>query len=36
LSFLGFLNGRGAKWLLEKVMGKAYHSKVHAAERVTA
>jgi hypothetical protein len=27
-AFLGFLSGWGAKWLLEKVMGKRYHANV--------
>jgi hypothetical protein len=30
----GFLSGWGAKWLLEKVMGKRYHANIHAAARV--
>jgi hypothetical protein len=33
-AFLGFLSGWGAKWLLEKVMGKRYHANMHAAARV--
>jgi ABC-type sugar transport system permease subunit len=33
-AFLGFLSGWGAKWLLEKVMGKRYHADMHAAARV--
>jgi hypothetical protein len=27
-AFLGFLSGWGTKWLLEKVMGKKYHTRV--------
>ncbi len=30
-AFLGFLSGWAAKWLLEKVMGKAFHTKARAA-----
>jgi hypothetical protein len=32
-AFLGFLSGWGAKWLLEKVMGKRYHANVLTAGR---
>ena len=32
-AFLGFLSGWGAKWLLEKVMGKRYHTNIHTAPR---
>src|SRR5262249_35109269 len=34
-AFLGFVSGWGAKWLLEKVMGKRYHANIHAALQVT-
>jgi len=28
-AFLGFLSGWGTKWLLEKLMGKQYHTKIN-------
>ena len=28
-AFLGFLSGWGAKWVLEKLMGKGYHANTH-------
>jgi hypothetical protein len=34
-AFLGFLSGWGAKWLLEKVMGKPYHTNIHATAQAT-
>jgi ABC-type microcin C transport system permease subunit YejB len=34
-AFLGFLSGWGSKWLLEKVMGKRYHTNIHTTARVT-
>jgi hypothetical protein len=30
-AFLGFISGWATKWLLEKVMGKAFHTKARAA-----
>ena len=30
-AFLGFLSGWGAKWVLERVMGKRYHTRVSLA-----
>ena len=30
-AFLGFLGGWGAKWLIEALMGKGYHTRVSAA-----
>jgi hypothetical protein len=32
-AFLGFLSGWGAKWLLEKLMGKGFHTKFTTKER---
>jgi hypothetical protein len=32
-AFLGFLTGWGAKWVLEKLMGKGYHAKIQTVAR---
>ena len=34
-AFLGFLSGWSAKWLLEKVMGKRYHTNIQTSARAT-
>jgi hypothetical protein len=35
-AFLGFLSGWGTKWLLEKLMGKQFHTRINIRGRADA
>ena len=35
-AFLGFLSGWSTKWLLEKLMGKQYHTRINVGGRADA